>query len=355
MPVAITTPRSLATDYDFGTPLTPRSRAASEAERALTLRVQAAQEGERLDLESDEAVRSAFPTFAASIADLRDWNPSGAMTLSKTDSVEERAAMANLARQFASELTTHSYISQTELSDGRQALLLDIGSWGNLGGVLWARRTTILGNRHKKSSTQIRRERPLNVSGVGTGAQVCTHDCTLPIALRTTEGKVLSGTYTTPVVNDSPIPGLLGLRALIERRSILDFSQGIENLTITFTGPGKTNIEFSPGSDTFKLYQAPSGHLMLPCCEYERAADVREESGLTLVTSSSASSSSVHPALAELHAQDAAEDAQIAADVAKDPFNWNARLNDQLPVSRSRSAGADEQRRVTRTFRYTQE
>ena len=140
---------------------------------------------------------------------------------------------------------------------------------------------------------------------------------------------------------------------MIERRSILDFSQGIENLTITFTGPGKTNIELSPGSDTFKLHQAPSGHLMLPCCEYERTPNTREESGLTLISSSSSASTPVHPALAELHAQDAAEDAQIEADVARGPFNWTTRQNDPLPVSRSRSVGAGEQRRVT--FHYHEE
>ena len=153
----------------------------------------------------------------------------------------------------------------------------------------------------------------------------------------------------------------------------MDFSQGVDNLTITFTGPGKTNIELSPGSDTFKLYQAPSGHLMLPCCEYEKTPDTQEETGLTLVASSgdshaaiaasndplgtlaaqsSASSSSVHPALAELHAQDAAGDAQIAEDVAKDPFNWTKRYTSPLP-SRGRSAGAED-RRTIKTFTYTQ-
>ena len=103
---------------------------------------------------------------------------------------------------------------------------------------------------------------------------------------------------------------------------------------------------------------------MLPCCEYEKTPDTREESGLTLVTSSSSSSSPVHPALAELDAQDAAEDAQIAADAAQvnwtdRPDKWkfadqltadqgpSTRTNDPLPVSRSRSAGANEQRRVT--------
>ena len=29
-----------------------------------------------------------------------------------------------------------------------------------------------------------------------------------------------------------------------------------------------TKIEHSPGTDTFQMLQAPSGHLMLPCCEY---------------------------------------------------------------------------------------
>ena len=159
----------------------------------------------------------------------------------------------------------HSYISNTELADGRQALLIDPGSWHNLTGSPWARRTAVLASRHNRQSKQTERAKPLNVSGVGKDAQQCTHDCELPIELRTVDGRSLAGMFKAPTINGHALPALLGLRTLIERRAIMDFT----TMQISFTGPGESRIDYSPGTDTFKMLQAPSGHLMLPCCEYQ--------------------------------------------------------------------------------------
>jgi hypothetical protein len=118
---------------------------------------------------------------------------------------------------------------------------------------------------------QQRRDRPLNVSGVGNGSQTCTHDCTLPISLVDLDGEPLRGTFTTPTVNESSLPALLGLNTLIDRRAILDMT----TMRLHFTGPGETTVNLSPGSRTFQCHQSPSGHMMLPCCNYEVAAPAR--------------------------------------------------------------------------------
>ena len=55
---------------------------------------------------------------------------------------------------------------------------------------------------------------------------------------------------------------------MIDRRAILDLT----TMLLTFTGPGDTKIDFSPGSESFQMLQAPSGHLMLPCCEFAAAS-----------------------------------------------------------------------------------
>ena len=143
---------------------------------------------------------------------------------------------------------------------------------------------------YKEKAKQTRRESPLKVSGVGKEAQVCTHDCELPIALRTKDGRTVTGKYTAPTINDHALPALLGLKTLVERRAIMDFT----TMQLTFTGPGESRIDFSPGSDTFQMHQAPSGHLMLPCCEYGRASQALQASGTSeeLALHSSGASSS---------------------------------------------------------------
>ena len=214
----LTTPRSVTTDYEFGTP------------------------GSEL----------AYPTFPHTAQDAQSWG--GTMSIGSEPTT-----------QAASSSSTQSYISNTELTDGRQALLFDPGSWNNLTGTPWARRTAVLASRHKLEAKQTLRDTPLRVSGVGKEAQVCTHDCELPVALKTVDGRKVRGAYTAPTINDHALPALLGLQTLIERRAIMDFT----TLQLSFTGPGETRITFSPGTDTFQMFQAPSGHLMLPCCDYD--------------------------------------------------------------------------------------
>jgi hypothetical protein len=63
----------------------------------------------------------------------------------------------------------------TRLEDGRPILLLDIGSVGNLTGDQWLKDTGRLAMRHGRRPEQYRRERPLDVSGVGNGSHKCTH------------------------------------------------------------------------------------------------------------------------------------------------------------------------------------
>ena len=86
------TPRSLVTDYDFGT---PGSEAASSSD-------------------------FTYPTFAHTAEDAQTWN--GSMTLGLDPQTAQVAGPGN--RQTGAQ----SYISNTELTDGRQALLIDPGS-----------------------------------------------------------------------------------------------------------------------------------------------------------------------------------------------------------------------------------
>ena len=110
------------------------------------------------------------------------------------------------------------------------------------------------------------RGRPLRVQGVGNGAQICNYDCTLPIALKQKDKSVALGQLVTPTVSGSDLPGLLGFAAL----------------------PGDYDLAKAtpPGTDTFQLELAPSGHMVLPCCEFPSSSNQAnpEEYTLTLMS-----------------------------------------------------------------------
>ena len=112
-----------------------------------------------------------------------------------------------------------------------------------------------------------RRDTPLRVSGVGTGTQQCKHDHLLPVALvNRNTGQVNSGIFEAPAVVNSELPGLLGLNTMRKLRVLLDLG----NLRMHICGPGDVEIEkaLPPGTDSYDLTIAPSGHLLLPCSQF---------------------------------------------------------------------------------------
>ena len=181
------------------------------------------------------------------------------------------------------ESSTSAFHIHTRLTDGRPSVIIDPGSVGNLCGDQWAKEVARAAARHGQQPSYERRAQPLKVSGVGNGSQQCAYDCRLPVAFRRADGGEVSvGHITTPAVSDSQLPGLLGLTALRRNRAVLDFS----TLKLYFSGPGDTNLPagLPPGTDCFQCELAPSGHLVLPCCEYQ-GARANEEHTLTLMSS----------------------------------------------------------------------
>jgi hypothetical protein len=175
-----------------------------------------------------------------------------------------------------------SYHVQTRLADGRPAMIVDPGSVVNLCGGRWAKEVAIAASRCGQKPTCERRRRPLEVSGVGTGSQSCEFDCKLPVAFQQADGQAVSvGSVATPTVSNSDLPGLRGLAALRKNRAILDFSI----FKLHFCGPGDYDLHrgVPPGADSFQREIAPSGRMVISCCEYE-GATLANDHTLTLVT-----------------------------------------------------------------------
>ena len=67
-------------------------------------------------------------------------------------------------------------------------------------------------------------------------------------------------------MENSDLPGLLGLQSMRDHRVILD----LQKLKMYFVGPGDYDLDksLSPGTVSFELEMAPSGHLLLPCSNF---------------------------------------------------------------------------------------
>ena len=179
-----------------------------------------------------------------------------------------------------------NYHINTRLRDGRPSIIIDPGSVGNLARDKWCKEVAREASRHGYKPRYERRTRSLSVSGVGNGSQECHFDCELPIALQKhDENDISVGTITTPTVSGSELPGLLGLQALKKNRSIIDMTSN----KIYFVGPGDFDLmkALPPGTECYQCEEAPSGHLVLPICEFNRNGAQKgtiPEHSLTLVT-----------------------------------------------------------------------
>ncbi len=61
---------------------------------------------------------------------------------------------------------------------------------------------------------------------------------------------------------------MLGLKSLSRQNSVLEMSKGNEYLTLP--GPGGYTVNRSPGTVRYKLERSISGHLILPCDEFNK-------------------------------------------------------------------------------------
>ncbi len=92
----------------------------------------------------------------------------------------------------------------------------------------------------------------------------------------------------TPTVSSSDLPGPPGFSALKMNRATLDFN----TMELHLCGPGDYDPAKAtpPGTDAFQLVVAPSGHVVLPCCDCLNAFGIHtasEEYALTLTSKTS--------------------------------------------------------------------
>ena len=156
----------------------------------------------------------------------------------------------------------------------REGLLVDPGAHDNLIGNLTAKRFIVCIERaglgHLVKWTQLKK--PIPVSGVGNGAPVCEWQVELPIVLEKNGIQSMS-TFSAPVVgNDhapSSVPALWGVKSQVKHRTIVD----LVNNQIHLCGPGKVHIDAPAGSVCIAMEAAVSGHMLVPCTNYQNVDD----------------------------------------------------------------------------------
>ena len=100
-----------------------------------------------------------MPTFPETAEDAVDWQCE--------TSFQVGASSKDKALWEPFKQSTYSTHSATQLSDGRVAVMLDIGSVGNLAGSEWVLRLARKALEHGRQPEQIKRDRPLSVCVVG--------------------------------------------------------------------------------------------------------------------------------------------------------------------------------------------
>ena len=122
--------------------------------------------------------------------------------------------------------------------NGTKGVVVDSGSVFNFTGDSWATEIGQDAATSGRRPKQVRRDRPLKVSGVGEGSQSAVHNIELPCCFKKTDGSFASGTFDAPCVKGSQLPGLLGLNSLEGNRGLIDFTTS----KLYFLGPGDREL-----------------------------------------------------------------------------------------------------------------
>jgi len=210
---------------------------------------------------------SIFVTWGTTFADAMSWCGGGYGSLFTGDEQDNADSFSQRYETMTDEDRMQSFHTETRLQDGTQGILIDPGSIGNLAGDSWVVECCTAGRANGRYSKQVKRDRPLRVSGVGEGSQEAKYNVIVPVCMKRADGSVCSGTFETPAVKNSPLPSLLGLASLTNRRAVLD----LQKKMLYFLGPGDYTLAdaMPPGTESFELRSAPSGHLLLPCSHFK--------------------------------------------------------------------------------------
>ena len=160
----------------------------------------------------------------------------------------------------------------------REGLLVDIGAHDNLAGDAWLKRVEHIFEKHNLGVTKSEMTDTLVVEGVGAGSQSCTERAHVPMALETGD----QATFSTPIIPNSDVPALLGMKTLEAKRAVID----VTGRKLYLLGPGDWKPQLPTGTIELNLEKSESGHLMLPITELASIARSKPQPGASRVPAS---------------------------------------------------------------------
>lgn len=159
--------------------------------------------------------------------------------------------------------------SQTKIP-GRNSFLVDLGSMVSVIGKDTEQEMKATSDKYGYETQYIKRSSRLNINGVGAGSAPCDFEVIAPIAVHFAEQEATKESFRANVATGSgaSLPAILGSNSMCEKDSVIVLRKGKEMLV--FPGPGGYKIEWSPGTKMLPMKNAPSGHLVVLCDEFEK-------------------------------------------------------------------------------------
>jgi len=211
---------------------------------------------------------------------LADWSASWSPL-----SCEEYTALALRSSGNVEQQEIHlKGTSQTKLPDGRNSILVDLGSRINVVGKNTMKEFTDTAAQFNLETKYQQRRNRLLVNGVGSDAAYCDQQAEIPIAVKFQDMPATKESFLANVAEGcgADLPAILGAVSMQAKDSVLLLRPGKE--MIVFPGPGGYKIEWSPGSRQLEMVQAPSGHLVIPCDRFADLTSPVQEDDVTFWT-----------------------------------------------------------------------
>ena len=179
---------------------------------------------------------------------------------------------ANLSGYFPWWIPDAAYHALVRCKKG-EGLLVDCGAVNNLAGDRWLARNSAAASAAGQG-TSVQAIPGKSVEGVGSGTSTIDKVADTPICLQ--GGQI--GSFKANIITDSELPALLGLESLSLNNALID----VVNQKLIFVGPGGYKLQLPPGSTSYNLEKAPSGHLLLPCSRWEERSSGHKVSGASV-------------------------------------------------------------------------
>ena len=165
-------------------------------------------------------------------------------------------------------------LAKTRLPYGELSVMIDIGSVHNVIGSNTLHAFVQKAVQHNQRENYIPRASRLNIQGVGPESAYCEKEVVMPLAIPgvvsdPSGGSSVKEFYRANVAEGcgANLPAVIGKETLQDKDAVILLRRGEE--VIAFPGPGRYLIEWSKGTRLFPLKPTRSGHLVMPCGEYE--------------------------------------------------------------------------------------